>query len=244
MKVFLSWSGDRSKQIAEVFCDWLKQVIQVVEPFISTDIEKGKRGLDEIKQQLEGSKIGIIFLTKDNYNKPWLLFEAGALSKDSPVCTFLYDLKDTDITGPLTQFQSTKNEKDEIKKLISTINQSVNKKKRRLDEKTLSGVFENYWPHLEEGLKNIPESKTEEGATRRDNNDLLEEILRLVRRQELRQQKLKQPNKISHIGSTGTTELILPDGQRFSFDGQPSPVKYVSDVISGSLQLPGNEKSL
>ena len=112
MKVFFSWSGDRSKQIATVLNDWLKKVIQAVEPFISSEIEKGIRGLEEIKKQLEGSKIGIICLTKDNYNKPWLLFEAGALSntKDAHVCTFLYDVNDTDIEDPLAQFQFTKNE--------------------------------------------------------------------------------------------------------------------------------------
>lgn len=43
MKIFLSWSGEKSKNIAESLKDWLEQVIQTSEPWISTSIEKGKK---------------------------------------------------------------------------------------------------------------------------------------------------------------------------------------------------------
>ncbi|MBE0393338.1 hypothetical protein BJQ96_03202 [Flavobacterium sp. PL0002] len=39
MKIFLSWSGNKSKLIAESLKDWLEQVIQSTEPWISTSIE-------------------------------------------------------------------------------------------------------------------------------------------------------------------------------------------------------------
>ena len=41
MKVFISWSGDRSKYIAETLQEWLRRVLQATEPWISTQIDKG-----------------------------------------------------------------------------------------------------------------------------------------------------------------------------------------------------------
>ena len=123
MKVFLSWSGDRSKAVAEVLRDWLPQVIQAVDPWISSDIEKGARWGPEITEKLEQSKVGIICLTKDNLDAKWILFEAGALSKtsDAHVCTFLLDLIYSDIEYPLAQFNHTEFNKEEVLKLVNTI---------------------------------------------------------------------------------------------------------------------------
>ena len=92
--MFLSWSGDRSKAVAEGLGGWLVQVIQAVEPWISSGIEKGARWESEIAERLDEAKVGIVCLTSGNLTPPWILFEAGALSKtkDSYVCTFLLDV--------------------------------------------------------------------------------------------------------------------------------------------------------
>ena len=37
MDVFISWSGLRSKYVAECLAVWLKQVIQLVRPWISSE---------------------------------------------------------------------------------------------------------------------------------------------------------------------------------------------------------------
>lgn len=81
MLVFLSWSGSRSKAVAETFSKWIVQVIQAVEPWISSDIEKGARWNSEVAARLEQSRVGIICLTKENLDAKWILFESGALSK-------------------------------------------------------------------------------------------------------------------------------------------------------------------
>lgn len=82
MKVFISWSGERSKKVALIFHEWLPQVIQSLEPFASSeDIEKGSRWNTDIAQELKESTFGLICVTKDNLSAPWLNFEAGALSK-------------------------------------------------------------------------------------------------------------------------------------------------------------------
>lgn len=71
MKVFLSWSGDRSKAVAELLDEWIQCVIQAVDPWMSSkDIDRGSLWFSEITDQLQNTSIGIICLTQDNKNKP------------------------------------------------------------------------------------------------------------------------------------------------------------------------------
>ena len=106
MKVFLSWSGDISHKVAVALRDWLPSVIQSLEPYVSSeDIDKGARWSTDIAKELEKSSYGILCITKDNVDAPWLNFEAGALSKSvekSRVSPFLFGLKRSDVKpGPL-----------------------------------------------------------------------------------------------------------------------------------------------
>lgn len=192
MKVFLSWSGKRSKETAGLLNDWLGQVIQAVEPWISTDIEKGSRWSPEISAELEKSRVGIICLTRENLDENWILFEAGALSntKDAYVCTFVLDLKPTDVEQPLGQFQHTSFEKDDIRKLLHTINGVVKKEgERALTEKQLNNIFERFWAELETGLKKIVDQGPETQKPTRSQEEMLQEMLELLRAMERRQQQ-------------------------------------------------------
>ena len=79
-KVFLSWSGDLSRKLADALRSWLPSALQSVKPYFTPeDIEKGAKWGSEISKELESSNIGIVCLTRDNTEKPWILFEAGAL---------------------------------------------------------------------------------------------------------------------------------------------------------------------
>lgn len=189
MKVFLGWSGTRSKKTAEIFGDWLGQVIQAIDPWISSDILKGARWSEEIADKLEEAKVGIICLTKENLNENWILFEAGALSKtkDAHVCTFLLDLKPTDIKQPLALFQHTEFEKEDVRKLTHTINQAIEAAgERSLDVKRLDTIFNRFWPDLEEKLKEIVKIQSEVRKPIRTEREILEEILETVRKRERR----------------------------------------------------------
>ncbi|SRR6266446_587386 len=112
MKCFISWSGERSKAVAEAVRYWLPKVIQAIEPWMSSDdIEKGTRWRSGLASELEQSRIGIICLTQENLESTWLHFEAGALSRQQQstyVCAFLLGLEPTDVREPLAQFQATK----------------------------------------------------------------------------------------------------------------------------------------
>lgn len=128
MKVFISWSGNKSHKVAMIFREWLPSVIQSLEPYVSSeDIDKGARWSSDIAKELEDSTFGILCVTKDNLHAPWLSFEAGALSKTmdkSFVTPFLFDIKRSEVNGPILQFQSTVFEKEDIKKLIHTLNKA------------------------------------------------------------------------------------------------------------------------
>ena len=183
VKVFISWSGSKSKKIAETLKDWIKCVIQSVEPFVSSeDIHKGERWSNDIAKELEQTHFGILCVTKDNFEAPWLLFEAGALSKamdKALVAPLLFDLKHSDLSGsPLLQFQATTFSKEEIKKLITTMNEKTEHKLDGLDK-----VFEKWYPELEEAIKSIisvAEEKDEEDESV-ISSQVLEEILSLSR---------------------------------------------------------------
>ena len=186
MKVFLSWSGHKSHQVALVFRDWLPSVIQSITPYVSSeDIDKGARWSTDIAKELEDSSFGILCVTKENLEAPWLLFEAGALSKmmdKASVCPFIFDLKRAEVKGPILQFQSTIFEKEDVKKLLVTLNKSCGD--AGLKEESLTKTFEVWWPNLEESLNKIESEKSEDEKGNSDkslNNEMLEEILELSR---------------------------------------------------------------
>jgi len=168
MKVFLSWSGPMSHQVAEAFREWLPLVIQSLKPFLSSgDINKGARWEATLAHELQDAKYGIIFITPYNAHTSWLNFEAGALSNivgQSSVAPFLFKVDRTVLQGPLTQFESTVNEKKDINNLLVSINNQL-KPKHRLDQQLLSQEFEKWWETLECKLRAIPDKPEVESQT-------------------------------------------------------------------------------
>lgn len=183
MKIFLSWSGERSKAVATIFADWIRCVLQAAEPWISTrDIDRGAVWFSEIGDQLNDVSMGIVFLTRENKDRPWILFESGALYKglDTRVCTLLIDLQPADVQAPLGQFNHTLPTAVSMRDLVHTLNNRVS---HPLDERILEQVFATYWPQFETKFRGAieqtgaatapPEPRTEQ--------NLLAEILENTR---------------------------------------------------------------
>lgn len=216
MKVFLSWSSELSHKIAKEFRDWLPMVIQSTEPYVSSeDIDKGTRWSVDIATELQDSSFGILFVTKDNLKAPWLNFEAGALSKSfdsSRVTPFLFDIKASDMSGsPLLQFQSTSNDKEDIKKLIHSINNVTSSDK--IPENKINLIFDKWWPDLEAKLKDLknhhdststhdPKPKPKDKQ-----QEILEEILELSRNQQ--KILINSPILLSNDLKNSNKELLL-----------------------------------
>ena len=200
MKVFLSWSETRSHRVALVFRDWLPSVIQAIVPYVSSeDIDKGARWSTDIAKELEDSTFGILCVTRENINAPWLTFEAGALSKTmdkSFVSPFLFDIKRSEVDGPILQFQSTIFEKADLKKLVKTLNKAC--EKDGLAENRLDKAFDVWYPTLESELKKLkdtpPAANDDSVGTEVETpeaQEILEEILDLSR---INQKLLRNPD--------------------------------------------------
>lgn len=183
MKVFISWSGNLSKEIGESIKDWLPGVLQNIKPYFTpNDIEKGSRWSADISKELEQSKMGIFIYTKENLDSQWMLFEAGAISKtldNTKVCPILFGLDNSDFKGPLTQFQTSQFNKTDFKKLVRSINNSQTEHK--LADKVFDDVFEMWWPKLESKISKILEVNKVENISIRNDRELIEEILALTR---------------------------------------------------------------
>lgn len=155
MKVFVSWSGEQSQKFAEALKEWLEQCIQSVEVFFSSeDIEKGDNWQIKLSNELQDTNYGIVCLTPENIDAPWIHFEAGALSKllDSKVMVLAMNINFSDIKGPLKAFQATKFEKSDIFKLLKTIN---GLQEKPLGEEKLKNSFEAFWPQFQFKIEKI-----------------------------------------------------------------------------------------
>lgn len=181
MKVFIGWSGERSKTLAQAVRDWLPLVLHYVQPWMSeVDIEAGERWAESVAKELESSNFGIICVTRESVNAPWALFEAGALSKSvqrSRVIPLLLDHEFRDITGPLTLFQAKKAERNGIKEMVNSINKIA---EQPIVEEQANKLFDLLWPDLEKKLMATPKQSTPPKHPR-PQHEVLEELVASVR---------------------------------------------------------------
>src|SRR5882724_33205 len=223
MDVFISWSGERSRAAAEALRGWLPKIINAIKPWLSSaDIDKGARWSTDVASRLEAAKAGIICLTPSNLHSDWILFEAGALSKtlqNTFVCPFLIGLDPSDVKPPLSQFQATKAQRDEVLRLLETLNSALSE--NALPQTHIEEAFDVWWPKLESQLKALPadESHTK---THRPDRELLEEVLALVRNQ-------SRPDPVPAPTVVETPKVEPPKvGKTFPYDLSAGPI--VSEI--------------
>lgn len=184
MQVFLSWSKPKSKSFAERLREWLPEIIQEIEPWMSTeDIPKGQRWAAEIGEKLGAISQGILCVTAENAAEPWLNFEAGALAKSletANVRPLLFDLRPSDVTGPMALFQATvATDQDDMYRFVASLNSVCLKP---LDPTRLRRAFDREWPALDEDVRQILASRnTNVEAEPRADGDVIAEILDRVR---------------------------------------------------------------
>jgi TIR domain len=148
VKVFISWSEERSKAVGLALRQWLPKVFQNIEIWMSTDIPAGAMWLQRLMEHLKGPCFGIICVTPENKDKPWIHFEAGAIVRavdnNNHVCPYLVALHSSDLlNNPLSHFQYKIADEEGTKKLVESINQAIEKP---LEPTLLQETFELWWP--------------------------------------------------------------------------------------------------
>ncbi|MDF9907660.1 UNVERIFIED_ORG: hypothetical protein OKW15_005616 [Pseudomonas reinekei] len=249
MKVFISWSGSRSQAVAELMNDWIKCVLQASNPWISTrGIDKGSIWFSEISDQLKDTAAGIVCLTQENKDKPWILFETGALAKGlntNRVCTFLIDLEPKDIEDPLAQFNHTTADSDSMWGLISSLNAGLDV--NRLSDKVLRQVFDTYWPQFDSGFKQILEDfPVKASVAPRTDKSILSEILNntrvlsnRIRELESRNEKLDPVLRSKYTNSNMNFPGYVKNVTRWRKDGitESACIQRLAEVGVGEQEI-------
>jgi TIR domain len=231
VRVFLSWSGEQSKWVAESLRNWLPNVLQAIDPWMSSqDIAKGSLWSEEMSDQLKQIKAGIVCVTPDNQEAPWINFEAGALSKtvaQTLVCPYLIGLKATDLKPPLASFQAAEGSESDTLKMIMTLNRALGE--HALSVANVERTFAKWWPDLQKDLEKAASIRPSARSARPD-REILEEILVLAR-------DLSQVWRNTLEQTERTAEQIVRERLRRTLF-EPPPPSSSREATSGALGLP------
>jgi len=204
----------------------------------------GDRWSSEIGSELATTTIGIICVTPENQERPWLNFEAGALAKivndNSRVCPFLYDMKSMDVTGPLAQFQGKEFDKASTWDVVNALRLSL---PTPMEKSVISDQFERCWPEFKKNLKAIPEFEGQKPESRTA-EEMLAELLSLSRNSESYKSEshktiIDTPNGPMHVSRVwraamrslgGMTCDMALDFQRITYDDRGLHVTFKDKV--------------
>lgn len=201
MKIFICWSGGRSHSLATALKTYLPKFIPALETadepanlFLSDEIVKGVRWFDAVDEQLETSDAGLVCVTREALQSGWIHFEAGALARavrkkerqkkaTGALYTYLLGVESSELRGPLSEFQATKFEREDNKRLCAAI---VNCMKNGAPTREIwEKAFDENWKSFEKEVKKIkplPAEKLipglEEMFRRKTFNEPLEECTR------------------------------------------------------------------
>ncbi len=144
MRVFFIWSGQNSGKAAHALRELMRATVQGPEYFISDEIEPGTLWRMALAGALNEADFGIILFTPDNIDNPWIHFEAGAIAKTvstAQVIPLLIGLDASEISGPLSSFQSVRCDEDGVRKIVYAL-----ASKNTSHEDVVSEIFDWKWP--------------------------------------------------------------------------------------------------
>jgi hypothetical protein len=197
----------------------------------SHSIDRGSRWALEMAKALDGSKVGITCLTPENLAEPWILYEAGCLSKtideSTRLCTYLLGgLKNKDIEQPLGSFQHTSPNERDTRALVHTINKAVGGDDP-LSEKTLDAVFDGFWPLLNKTIEAFPAAS--QPVVKRSSESILAEILEFTRSAANRS---PSDNMLAEILEFVRSEKIRRNSPYFDLGANPYPIIPIAPIDS------------
>jgi hypothetical protein len=171
IKVFICWSGTRSQLFSKAVEKLLKNVLASdVEISISTKIGKGTEWFDELRNDLNNADCGILCLTPEAIDSPWVHFEAGLLvrelgkvtdpetraEKERRVFPLLYDVEASVLKGPLSSYQSTlASDVDDVLRLVEAIRQFIPEGQKRPSKQQVRKICRSKWEAFQAALESI-----------------------------------------------------------------------------------------
>jgi hypothetical protein len=240
--VFISWSGQQAHAFAIALRSWLPKVLaQKVSTFVSSeDIAKGARGLSVIASELENSSFGIVVVTRTNLTSSWINFEAGAIGKsvsNGMVAPLLLGLTDSDLDGPLKQFQNTvATDKEAVRALVHSINALH---EDPLDGDAVNTLFDANWPSLEQDIDAALKLDASTPEPRRSTEDILDEVLTTVRSLQREFNKLSSTARVD-VHSRAGIESGEPANREPGGTGTIQSLQLASNALESILPLPAS----
>jgi hypothetical protein len=221
INLLLSWSGDSSKEIAEVFNTWLRVYSTELDIFFSPDkIEAGMRWNDELSQKLQDCDIGIFIYTRQNLDSLWMAFEAGALSKKiktGKVIPLIFGEPELKLKPPISQFQAKRFSEKGVLETLESINSCLVSRKSKDD---LNDFMKVAWQQLDSDINSVLNKYMESNISPTvDNSEILNNLYSLIRTSPVYNPDFA--NNISElleqVKSTNRGNYIFIDGARPAF---------------------------
>jgi len=244
LNVFISWSGEKSRDVATALGEWLPQVLHAIDPFVSTrDLAAGSRWAIELAEKLEETDFGIVCVTRANQFEPWLNYEAGAIAKSieaSRIIPLAIDLAPAEIVHPLGQFQATKADETGIGEMVNSMNEAC---PSSISEKYLANAVEMWWPRLQSRFDEVQQRsyKTESKTTHppREEREMLEEVLTTVRGMAREAPATDAPSRTPHQKLVDDVRDIM-----HSSGVRGWGVSYSSDAVKVRPREPLNQQTM
>jgi isopentenyldiphosphate isomerase len=132
------------------------------------DIPSGAFWPLTLSGELERTAFGVVCVSPENLDAPWLLFEAGALAKrfdKAHVCPYLFEIGPGALAGtPLQYFQAVTCDPEGTWRLVRSLNEAL-PPERQLEQQTLRDSFDRTFPELQTSIDRIPAFHPEKADT-------------------------------------------------------------------------------
>lgn len=262
-KIFISWSGELTHEIAIEFSKWLPIVLPYTEPWMSSqDIADGTLWNKELTENIRTINHGLVCATKESVDSRWVLFEAGGLFKveGSRLNVVKLGVDNADLAGPLSTVQDTEFDPPGLTKMVHDINKSAGDE--RIPESTINEYLDKFMEPFHSNVselvskiekqfseKNSGPDDSAKGSLDQDTEQskVLDEIVGSVHRQERSMREMqKRLNNIeapSISGLTGGLTYSNTPGSIILGEPSSSTVFFTNPTDTGLTIQPGSGES-
>lgn len=196
MKLFISWSGEESREYAELLQEFLPQFIQILQPWISVNIEKGSIGEEQIFSALSNADAVLFCFTKTNLKSHWMHFEAGVFAglQSKEMYTVLFDLDPKELYTPFSNYQATVLNETDFKKLIFNLNNKLpDCGFNKIKDETLEYTFNTVWEKFSVRVNLVREEfSANQVQIKKNCEEYLEEIYQLIKANSVKNESIPQ----------------------------------------------------